>query len=105
VGVEILEEQSVVDYLFIASWRWRLKAQAWDSHFTTENTAHKIIGAERKEYSINVRGNEGGYPVTLSNIDQFVDSATVGGDIAFLLQEILLDDLHLIPEGKLHYYF
>ena len=43
-----------------------------------------------------------GHPVTLDNIDQFVDGAAVKrvGDITFSICKDVLDDMHLVPEGK-----
>jgi threonine dehydratase len=43
-----------------------------------------------------------GKPVTLKNIERFVDGASVkrAGDLTFRLCREALDDMHLIPEGK-----
>jgi threonine dehydratase len=43
-----------------------------------------------------------GSPVTLDNIDRFVDGAAVKrvGDITFPICKEVLDDMHLISEGK-----
>jgi threonine dehydratase len=43
-----------------------------------------------------------GHPVFLENIEQFVDGASVKrvGDITFSICKEVLDDMHLIPEGK-----
>jgi threonine dehydratase len=44
-----------------------------------------------------------GHPVTLQNIDRFVDGASVQlvGDITFAICKKVLDKVHLIPEGKI----
>jgi threonine dehydratase len=43
-----------------------------------------------------------GHPVTLENIERFVDGASVKrvGDIIFPICRDVLDDMHLVPEGK-----
>jgi threonine dehydratase len=44
-----------------------------------------------------------GSPVTLHNIDCFVDGAAVKrvGDLTFSICNDVLDEMHLVPEGKL----
>jgi threonine dehydratase len=44
-----------------------------------------------------------GHPVMLDNIDRFVDGAAVkrAGDITYSICKQVLDDMHLIPEGKI----
>jgi len=43
-----------------------------------------------------------GHPVVLGNIDRFVDGAAVKrvGDLTFSICREVLDDMHLVPEGK-----
>ena len=43
-----------------------------------------------------------GHPVTLDHIDRFVDGAAVKrvGDLTFSICKDVLDDMHLVPEGK-----
>ena len=43
-----------------------------------------------------------GHPVTLENIDRFVDGAAVKrvGELTFSVCKDVLDEMHLIPEGK-----
>ncbi|HKB44501.1 MAG TPA: pyridoxal-phosphate dependent enzyme, partial [Chitinophagaceae bacterium] len=43
-----------------------------------------------------------GKPVTLESIDRFVDGAAVKrvGDLTFSICKDVLDDMHLVPEGK-----
>ncbi len=45
---------------------------------------------------------ESGHPVTLQNIDRFVDGAAVKrvGDITFSICKEVLDEMHLVAEGK-----
>jgi threonine dehydratase len=43
-----------------------------------------------------------GHPVTLENIDRFVDGASVKrvGELTFSICQEVLDEMHLVPEGK-----
>ena len=45
---------------------------------------------------------EAGHPVSLENIDRFVDGAAVKkvGALTFSICREVLDDMHLVPEGK-----
>lgn len=44
-----------------------------------------------------------GHPVTLESIDRFVDGAAVKriGDLTYSICKEVLDDMHLVPEGKI----
>jgi len=44
-----------------------------------------------------------GRPVTLDSIERFVDGAAVKrvGDLTFRICREVLDDMHLVPEGKI----
>jgi threonine dehydratase len=44
-----------------------------------------------------------GHPVTLSNIERFVDGAAVKrvGEVTFSICKDVIDDMHLVPEGKI----
>ncbi|MEP6927262.1 MAG: threonine ammonia-lyase [Ginsengibacter sp.] len=101
VGVEILEEQSQVDYLFVPVGGGGLSAGV-GSYFKTFSPLTKIIGIEPEGAPSMYEALKAGQPVTLNNIDQFVDGASVkrAGDITFSICKDVLDDLHLVPEGK-----
>ena len=101
VGVEILEEQSKVDYLFVPVGGGGLSAGV-GSYFKTFSPLTKIIGVEPEGAPSMYEAIKAGQPVTLNNIDQFVDGAAVTrvGDITFSICKDVLDDMHLIPEGK-----
>lgn len=45
---------------------------------------------------------EAGHPVTLENIDNFIDGAAVKrvGDLTYAICKEVLDEMHLVPEGK-----
>jgi threonine dehydratase len=101
VGVEILEEESKVDYLFVPVGGGGLSAGV-GSYFKTFSPLTKIIGVEPEGAPSMYEALKAGQPVTLNNIEQFVDGASVNrvGDITFSICKDVLDDMHLIPEGK-----
>ncbi|MBS1653850.1 MAG: threonine ammonia-lyase [Bacteroidetes bacterium] len=101
VGVEILEQQPVIDYLFIPVGGGGLSAGV-GSYFKTYSPKTKIIGLEPEGAPSMFEALKAGHPVTVENIDRFVDGAAVKrvGDITFSLCKEVLDDMHLVPEGK-----
>lgn len=101
VAVEILEELSYVDYLFVPVGGGGLSAGV-GSYFKTYSPKTKIIGIEPEGAPAMFEALKNGYPVTLENIDRFVDGAAVKrvGDITFSICKDVLDDMHLVPEGK-----
>ncbi|MEO6290823.1 MAG: threonine ammonia-lyase, partial [Ginsengibacter sp.] len=101
VGVEILEELSKVDYLFVPVGGGGLSAGV-GAFFKSFSPQTKIIGAEPEGAPSMLRALEAGHPVTLESIEQFVDGASVKrvGDITFSICKEVLDDMHLVPEGK-----
>ena len=101
VGVEILEELNYVDYLFIPVGGGGLSAGV-GSYFKTYSPKTKIIGLEPEGAPAMYEALKKGAPVTLENIDRFVDGAAVKrvGDITFSICKEVLDDMHLISEGK-----
>ena len=101
VGVEILEDVSNVDYLFLPVGGGGLSAGV-GSFFKTFSPQTKIIGVEPEGAPSMHEALKAGQPVTLNNIEQFVDGASVNrvGDITFSICKDVLDDMHLIPEGK-----
>jgi len=101
VGVEILEDLSDIDYLFIPVGGGGLSAGV-GSYFKTYSPKTKIIGLEPEGAPSMYEALKAGMPVTLESIDRFVDGAAVKrvGDITFSICKEVLDDMHLIPEGK-----
>ena len=101
VAVEILEEQSDVDYLFVPVGGGGLSAGV-GSYFKTYSPKTKIIGLEPEGAPAMYEAMKKGHPVTLDSIDRFVDGAAVKrvGDITFSICKDVLDDMHLVPEGK-----
>ena len=101
VGVEILEDQSDIDYLFVPVGGGGLTAGV-GSYFKTYSPKTKIIGVEPEGAPAMYESLKAGQPVTLETIDRFVDGAAVKrvGDITFPICKEVLHDLHLVPEGK-----
>lgn len=102
VGVEILEEQSDIDYIFIPVGGGGLSAGI-GSYFKTYSPKTKIIGLEPEGAPSMKEALKAGHPVTVENIDRFVDGAAVKrvGDITFGICKDVLDEMHLVAEGKI----
>lgn len=101
VGVEILEELSNIDYVFVPVGGGGLSAGV-GSYFKTFSPSTKIIGLEPEGAPSMFEALKVGHPVTVENIDRFVDGAAVKriGDITFSICKDVLDDMHLVAEGK-----
>jgi threonine dehydratase len=101
VGVEILEDQSSIDYMFLPVGGGGLSAGV-GSYFKTFSPQTKLIGIEPEGAPAMYASFKAGHPVTLESIDRFVDGAAVKrvGDLTFRICKEVLDDIHLVPEGK-----
>lgn len=101
VGVEILKELSDIDFIFIPVGGGGL-ASGVGTYFKKLSPATKIIGVEPEGAPSLNEAFRNGKPVTLDHIDTFVDGASVKrtGELTFQICKEVLDDLHLIPEGK-----
>jgi threonine dehydratase len=101
VGVEILEDKADIDYLFIPIGGGGLSAGV-GSYFKTYSPRTKLIGLEPEGAPAMYEAMKAGHPVTLENIDRFVDGAAVKrvGDLTFSICKNILDDVHLVPEGR-----
>lgn len=101
VGVEILEELSNIDYVFVPVGGGGLSAGV-GSYFKTFSPSTKIVGLEPEGAPSMFEALKAGHPVTVENIDRFVDGAAVKriGDITFSFCKDVLDDMHLVAEGK-----
>lgn len=101
VGVEILEDLSDVDYLFVPVGGGGLAAGV-GTYFKTYSPKTKIIGLEPEGAPSMLEARKAGKPITLDNIDRFVDGAAVKkvGDLTFSICQEVLDEVHLVPEGK-----
>jgi len=101
VGLEILEDQPRVDFLFVPVGGGGL-ASGVGTYFRTWSPGTKIIGLEPEGAPSMSEALKAGHPVTLDSIERFVDGAAVKrvGDLTFSICREVLDDMHLIPEGK-----
>ena len=102
VGVEILEEQTDIDFLFVPIGGGGLSAGV-GSYFKTYSPKTKIVGLEPEGAPSMTAALEAGFPVELAQIDRFVDGAAVKriGDITFPICKEVLDEVHLVPEGQI----
>lgn len=101
VGVEILEEASDIDYLFIPVGGGGLSAGV-GACFKRYSPGTKIIGVEPEGAPSMMKALKAGKPVTLENIERFVDGAAVKrvGDISFKICREVLNDMRLVNEGS-----
>lgn len=101
VGVEILDEEPQIDYLFLPVGGGGLAAGV-GSYFKTFSPNTKVIGLEPEGAPAMFKSIKAGKPVTLDSLDRFVDGAAIKrvGDITFSICKEVLDDIHLVPEGK-----
>jgi threonine dehydratase len=101
VAVEVLEDQPQIDYIFVPVGGGGL-ASGVGSYFKTCSPATKIIGLEPEGAPSMKEALKAGHPVTLDTIERFVDGAAVKrvGDLTFSICREVLDDMHLVPEGK-----
>lgn len=101
VAVEILNKLSNIDYLFVPVGGGGLSAGV-GTYFKTYSPRTKIIGAEPEGAPSMKAAFEAGHPVTVENIDRFVDGAAVKrvGDLTYSICKNVLDEMTLVPEGK-----
>jgi threonine dehydratase len=101
VGLEILEEQPQIDYLFMPVGGGGLSAGV-GSYFKAISPQTILIGVEPEGAPAMFESFKAGRPVTLDSIDRFVDGAAVKtvGDLTFAICKEVLREIHLVPEGK-----
>lgn len=101
VGKEILLDLREIDYLFLPIGGGGLCAGV-GTFFQNHSPKTKIIGAEPFGAPSMKEALNYGKPVILEKIDKFVDGAAVKkvGDLTFPICKSVLDDLRLVPEGK-----
>jgi threonine dehydratase len=101
VGKEILEELDNPDFIFIPVGGGGLSAGV-GHYFKTFSPKTRIIGVEPEGAPSMKEALIAGHPVTLDQIDRFVDGAAVKkvGDIPFAICKDVIDVMHLVPEGK-----
>lgn len=101
VGVEIYEDLQQIDHLFLPIGGGGLCAGV-GAFFKTFSPRTRIIGVEPEGAPSMQRALEAGHPVMLNDIERFVDGAAVKrvGDITFPICKEVLDQMVLVPEGK-----
>lgn len=102
VGLEIMEDSTeTIDYLFIPIGGGGLAAGV-GTVFKQLSPHTKIIGVEPEGAASMKTSIKSGVNTTLEDIDKFVDGAAVKrvGDTAFEICREILDDIVLVPEGK-----
>ena len=102
VGLEILEDQPDIDYVFIPVGGGGLSAGV-GAYIKRHSPKTKIIGLEPEGAPSMLEALKAGHPVTLDSIERFVDGAAVKrvGDLTFSICKEVLDDMRLVPEGKI----
>jgi threonine dehydratase len=72
------------------------------AYFKTFSPKTKIIGMEPEGAPSMYEALKAGQTGYIENIERFVDGAAVKrvGDITFSICKNVLDDMHLVPEGK-----
>jgi threonine dehydratase len=102
VGVEILEDLSNIDYVFAPVGGGGLTAGV-GAYFKTISPATKIIGVEPEGAPSMVEALKEGEPITLMNIERFVDGAAVKrvGTVTYPICSEVLDEMCLVNEGKI----
>ncbi len=103
VGLEILQEiKEPIDYIFIPVGGGGLSAGV-GSYIKQMNPDTKIIGVEPAGAPSMYESLKQKKVVKLDTIDKFVDGAAVQqvGDLTFNICQKVLDDIILVPEGKI----
>jgi threonine dehydratase len=102
VGLEILQELQHVDAIFLPVGGGGLSAGVGLA-FKTFSPHTRVIGLEPEGAPSMKEAFRHGHPVTLDHIDRFVDGAAVKrvGDLTFSICREVLDDMQLVPEGKI----
>lgn len=101
VAVEILEDLANIDYVFLPVGGGGL-ASGVGTYLKAKIPSVKIIGAEPAGAASMLAAFKAGGPVTLKQIDSFVDGAAVktAGIITYQKCKKFIDGLQPVPEGK-----
>jgi threonine dehydratase len=101
VGVEILEDLPDVEAVIIPVGGGGLSAGT-GSYLKQQKPGILIAGVEPEGAPSMLKALETGAPQTLSEIDRFVDGASVkrAGELTYPICRQVLDDMLLVPEGK-----
>ncbi len=101
VGIEILKDLPHIDFLVLPVGGGGLSAGV-GSYFKQYSASTKVIGVEPEGAPAMFQALQKGEPVTLLDIDTFVDGAAVKrvGAVTFPFCKQVLDQMLLVPEGK-----
>lgn len=101
VGVEIMEDLPGVEAVIMPIGGGGL-ASGTGTYLKQQNPDIMLIGVEPEGAPSMVAAFENRYPITLSEIDRFVDGAAVKrvGTITYQICNEILDEMLLVPEGK-----
>lgn len=103
IGLEILKKipKGTIDYLFIPIGGGGLCAGV-GAYIKDHSPNTKIIGVEPAGAPCMKAAFEANHPVTLAQINKFVDGAAVqrAGDITYPICKKVIDDICLVPEGE-----
>ena len=102
VAVEIHEDLQNIDYLFVPVGGGGL-ASGTGAFFKTYSPKTKIIGIEPEGAPSMMAAFHAGHPITLENIERFVDGAAVKrvGDLTYKICSQVLDEMNTVPEGRI----
>ncbi|WP_096200888.1 threonine ammonia-lyase IlvA [Bacillus sp. FJAT-45350] len=103
VGMEIMNDiEEPIDYLFCSIGGGGLISGV-GTYIKSISPSTKIIGAEPKGAPAMKESMAKGKVVTLDKIDKFVDGASVKkvGELPFEISQSVVDDIILVPEGKI----
>lgn len=102
IGLEIFDQADVpIDYVFVPIGGGGLSAGV-SSIIKALSPQTKVIGVEPLGAASMKKAFEEGHPVELSEIDKFVDGASVKkvGNLNYEICKQFLDDIVVVPEGK-----
>lgn len=102
IGMEIMEDMDdPIDYLFMSIGGGGLTSGV-GTYIKGVSPATKIIGVEPKGAPAMKTSLENNQVSILNKIDKFVDGAAVKkvGELPFLICQLLIDDIVIVPEGK-----
>ncbi len=101
IAVELLKDLPNIDYVFIPIGGGGLCAGV-GAYFKDRSPATRIIGIEPEGAASMKAAFAAGGPVTLDNIDRFIDGAAVKrvGDLTYPICRAVIDDICTVPEGK-----
>ena len=102
VAVEIHEDLESIDYVFIPVGGGGL-ASGVGAFFKTYSPTTRIIGIEPQGAPSMMAAFHAGHPITLPDIDRFVDGAAVKrvGDLTYSICRDVLDEMNTVPEGRI----